>query len=155
ERYFETSGLFGSPATCERQLRRLMAIGVNEIACLIDFGVDTDEVLRHLEDLRGVKDRVSSPATGNSLAATFQREGITHFQCTPTMAKMLMLDPAARTALGQLRQMLVGGEALPAALATDLLGALSGRLENMYGPTETTIWSSTSTVVEGEPVTLG
>lgn len=40
ERYFATSGLFGSPKTALRRAERLMSSGVDEIACLVDFGVD-------------------------------------------------------------------------------------------------------------------
>ena len=38
---------------------------------------------------------------------------------------------------------MLGGEALPAALAAELRDLLPGRFTNMYGPTETTIWSLT------------
>ncbi|HEY4817346.1 MAG TPA: amino acid adenylation domain-containing protein [Candidatus Acidoferrum sp.] len=51
-------------------------------------------------------------------------------------------------------RMLCGGEALPRKLADQLLQR--GELWNMYGPTETTIWSATSRVEAGEgPVTIG
>ena len=51
--------------------------------------------------------------------------------------------------------MLCGGEALPRALADRLLP--KGRtLWNLYGPTETTIWSSAAKVEAGEgPVVIG
>ena len=52
ERYLSASSLIGSPATCLRMVRRLEEIGVDEIACLIDFGVETDAALAHLEHLR-------------------------------------------------------------------------------------------------------
>jgi amino acid adenylation domain-containing protein len=44
---------------------------------------------------------------------------------------------------------LCGGEALPRALAAQLLPRV-GRLWNMYGPTETTIWSTLAEVLPGE-----
>jgi len=51
-------------------------------------------------------------------------------------------------------KMLCGGEALPRQLANEILQR--GELWNMYGPTETTIWSATSRVEAGEgPVTIG
>jgi acyl-CoA synthetase (AMP-forming)/AMP-acid ligase II/aryl carrier-like protein len=51
--------------------------------------------------------------------------------------------------------MLCGGEALPRDLADELLRT-DGELWNMYGPTETTIWSATSPVNEGPaPVRIG
>ncbi len=48
DRYFTTSGLFGTVDDGVETVQRLRAIGVDEIACLIDFGVPHDEVLRSL-----------------------------------------------------------------------------------------------------------
>ena len=42
-------------------------------------------------------------------------------------------------------KVLCGGEALPRDLAVALLGSV-GQLWNMYGPTETTIWSTAARV---------
>ncbi|HEY7805834.1 MAG TPA: amino acid adenylation domain-containing protein, partial [Croceibacterium sp.] len=49
---------------------------------------------------------------------------------------------------------LCGGEALPRALADQLLPRV-GQLWNMYGPTETTIWSAVSRVEPGGSVPIG
>jgi acyl-coenzyme A synthetase/AMP-(fatty) acid ligase len=50
---------------------------------------------------------------------------------------------------------LVGGEALPPDLASSLLDRV-GELWNMYGPTETTIWSTLARVVDVEKgITIG
>jgi amino acid adenylation domain-containing protein len=75
-------------------------------------------------------------------AETVAAHGVTHFQCTPSMAGLLVSDEASRAALGRLEKMLVGGEALSPDLARELRAALKGELLNMYGPTETTIWST-------------
>ena len=40
DRYLGTSGLFGTPEGCLQIIEKLKAIGVDEVACLIDFGVD-------------------------------------------------------------------------------------------------------------------
>src|SRR5262249_16801622 len=56
-RYFETGALMGTPESCLRTVNRLKAIGVDEIACLIDFGVEKDRVLAslsHLDRLRAL-----------------------------------------------------------------------------------------------------
>ena len=66
----------------------------------------------------------------------------THLQCTPSMARMLTLDPASRDSLGGVPNLYVGGEALPPDLARELQQVVGGTVTNMYGPTETTIWSS-------------
>lgn len=55
ERYFQSSALFGTPDSCLKMVERLQEIGVNEIACLIDFGVDlvaVMDMLKHLNSLR-------------------------------------------------------------------------------------------------------
>jgi natural product biosynthesis luciferase-like monooxygenase protein len=56
ERYFQTSALFGTPDTCLKMVARLKEIGVDEIACLIDFGVDVDSVMTALHSLKRLKD---------------------------------------------------------------------------------------------------
>ncbi len=56
DRYFETSGLFGTPSTCLRMIGHLKSIGVDEVACLIDFGVDFDSVLSSLHHLDTIRE---------------------------------------------------------------------------------------------------
>jgi acyl-CoA synthetase (AMP-forming)/AMP-acid ligase II/acyl carrier protein len=150
ERYFETSGLFGTPATCVDLIQRLKAIGVNEIACLVDFGVDPDAVLEnlpHLNALRQLSNRKSREAPEyNSVGAQIKKHSVSHLQCTPSLVRMLLSDGKAREALGSLRQLFVGGEVLPPALAKELKDLVAGEVINMYGPTETTVWSSSYTL---------
>ncbi|WP_435242563.1 MupA/Atu3671 family FMN-dependent luciferase-like monooxygenase [Streptomyces cucumeris] len=60
DRYFSTGGLFGTVEDTLPLLARLEAIGVDEIACLIDFGVEPGQVLaglEHLGELRTAWDR--------------------------------------------------------------------------------------------------
>src|SRR5262249_29395337 len=55
ERYMGTSGLFGTPETCGNMIESARDAGANEIACLVDFGVDfasTMNSIRHLEQLQ-------------------------------------------------------------------------------------------------------
>lgn len=55
EQYFQDKTLFGTPGKCVRLVEKLSEAGVDELACLIDFGVDTDAVLEslnHLDELR-------------------------------------------------------------------------------------------------------
>jgi acyl carrier protein len=70
---------------------------------------------------------------------------------------MLAADPADRDALTRIRHLMLGGEALPAALAAELRALLPGRFTNMYGPTETTIWSLTHELTDpiGPSIPIG
>jgi natural product biosynthesis luciferase-like monooxygenase protein len=51
DRHFETAGLFGTVDDGVEVVRRLESVGVDEIACWVDFGVAGDQVLRSLEHL--------------------------------------------------------------------------------------------------------
>ncbi|MES2784439.1 MAG: MupA/Atu3671 family FMN-dependent luciferase-like monooxygenase [Pseudomonadota bacterium] len=145
-RYYGTSALFGTPERCLKLVDGLSQAGVDEIACLIDFGVATDTVLAHLHHLRDLMKRAQGRrrASGRvSVAEQIVNNDVTHLQCTPSMASMLIADAAGREALGRLEVLMVGGEALPLELARELRKLVPGDLLNMYGPTETTIWSTT------------
>ncbi|SCG75985.1 non-ribosomal peptide synthetase [Micromonospora coxensis] len=78
-------------------------------------------------------------ATGDGAAVVgfARRQRVTHVQATPSGWQVLL---AGAPHLPEVTA-LVGGEALPLPLARQLRGA-TARLFNMYGPTETTIWSA-------------
>ncbi|MEO6237923.1 MAG: MupA/Atu3671 family FMN-dependent luciferase-like monooxygenase, partial [Vicinamibacterales bacterium] len=160
ERYFAMAGLFGTPESCVATVDRLRDLGVDEIACLIDFGIDTESVLaslRHLDELRRrtAADPVADETEDYAIAAQIRRFAVTHMQCTPSLLGALLLDADAADAIGGLEMLLVGGEALPAALVERLRPRFPRSVRNMYGPTETTIWSTTTAVQPGMPVTIG
>lgn len=56
ERYFQTTALFGTPSSCLKMVHKLKEIGVDEIACLIDFGVDANSVLSNLSYLNQLRE---------------------------------------------------------------------------------------------------
>jgi natural product biosynthesis luciferase-like monooxygenase protein len=60
ERYFRASALFGTPQTCAAFVARLQTAGVDEIASLIDFGIDPDTTLGGLHALNLLRKRCQS-----------------------------------------------------------------------------------------------
>jgi natural product biosynthesis luciferase-like monooxygenase protein/amino acid adenylation domain-containing protein len=159
DRYYHTSALLGTVESCQAMVERLKEVGVDEAACLIDFGVDEELVLDSLHELAELRER-SNPGEGEtedySLPAQVRRHQVTHLQCTPSMATMLIAQEETRAALGSLRTLMIGGEAFPAALAAELTAVTPAEIINMYGPTETTIWSSTHRVNgDAGPVSIG
>ena len=160
DRYFETSGLFGAPETCRRTIDRLRALGVDEIGCLVDFGVPCDVALEGLRRLADLRDALAAEAAAEdgdfSIPAQIARHGVTHLQCTPSLAGALAADPGTLQSLAPLRALLLGGEALPVPLAQTLRGTVRGQLLDVYGPTEATIWSTVQPVEDvGERVPVG
>ena len=89
---------------------------------------------------------------GRQLGEKLEETRATVLHLTPVTWRMLV--EAGWQGAGELK-MLCGGEALTRSLANELLGR-SDRLWNLYGPTETTIWSTMSRVDgEGEVVPIG
>lgn len=77
--------------------------------------------------------------------------GVTTVQATPSLWRTLCTDALAE--FDGLRA-LVGGEALEADLAERLAGRASTVL-NLYGPTETTIWSTCAVLPGSRPPSIG
>jgi amino acid adenylation domain-containing protein len=89
---------------------------------------------------------------GYRLLENLETVGATAMQATPASWRLL-LEAGFRARAGF--KMLCGGEALPRDLANRLLEG-DGELWNMYGPTETTIWSSCTRVAPGaDAITVG
>lgn len=94
---------------------------------------------------------VDAPA----LARLMQEAGITVCQATPSTWRMLRTVPALEQAREPvLRQALCGGEAWGRDLG-DFLGRIARQVWNVYGPTETTIWSTALELTPQGDVHLG
>jgi surfactin family lipopeptide synthetase A len=83
---------------------------------------------------------------GRRLLSKLRSSGATVVQATPATWRMLLEagwegDPRLK--------ILCGGEAVPRTLANQLVQKV-GSVWNMYGPTETTIWSTTAKVERGK-----
>lgn len=83
---------------------------------------------------------------GDALAGLLDTHAVTIMQATPTTWHLLL--DAGWSGTPGLRA-LCGGEAMPAALAGRLLPGVD-ELWNMYGPTETTIWSTVHRVTRAD-----
>ncbi len=89
---------------------------------------------------------------GKELINLISRQGVTVMQATPVTYR-LMLAAGWKERLGI--KALIGGEAIPVDLADQLIQR-EGYFWNMYGPTETTIWSSVNKITApGEKILLG
>jgi natural product biosynthesis luciferase-like monooxygenase protein len=106
ERYVAAgAGLIGTPDSCAETLLRLRQMGVDEVACLIDFGVAADQVLAslaHLDELRRRTAPAGLPGPG---------AGVIHRQITAPLARRLAAQPALAASLGGLGELLAGNAA--------------------------------------------
>ncbi|WP_449434129.1 amino acid adenylation domain-containing protein [Pseudomonas putida] len=87
-----------------------------------------------------------------ALLQVIEQQAVSVIQATPSTWRML-LDNAAPEALRG-KKLLSGGEALSAELAQRLI-TQAGHVWNLYGPTETTIWSGLERVSDSRQAWLG
>ncbi|MFF0223665.1 amino acid adenylation domain-containing protein [Streptomyces sp. NPDC004629] len=160
-----TSGSTGRPKGVEVTHRNL----VNLLLAMADeTGLGPDDVLAAVTpvtfDIAGLElyaplisgarvhiVRKDEAVDGRRLAPLLAETGATVMQATPATWHLLVETGWRTTGL----RVLVGGEALPASLAEQLVDR-PGRTWNVYGPTETTIWSTAHRMDSGaEPVSIG
>lgn len=166
QRFYKTSGLFGTPESCLSRIKELNDVGVNEIACLLDFGIETDTVITNLEHLKRLnilvdRNKAQYDFLSNRLqnqkpiAKLIKENKVTNFQTTPSFIQELLIDEEGKEALQQIDTLLVGGEALSKTVSNTLLDIRKKSIFNMYGPTETTIWSTSKEITEKDTITIG
>jgi len=90
-------------------------------------------------------------ADGAELLRLVRRHGITLMQATPATWRLLI--EAGWNQKNRLKA-LCGGEALPPDLAKELLPRCS-ELWNMFGPTETTVWSTCARIITSDEIHIG
>jgi amino acid adenylation domain-containing protein len=119
----------------------------------LSFDIATLELLLPL--MRGASVVIGTREASHDpqqLIKVLREEQITVFQATPATWSMLV-DSGWRPANRNLK-VLCGGEALSAELAGKLVDR-SDFVWNLYGPTETTIYSTRGRVRKDSPVTIG
>lgn len=146
-RFAQSAALFGSVNSCIQKAEALRKLDVDELGCLIDFGVSDDDVLASLPRLALVKEAFAKPdvaALTMSVAELIELHKVTHVQCTPSFASAIINREEQRAQLVTLQHVLLGGEKLPEQLASDITKLTNATLHNVYGPTEATVWASRS-----------
>ncbi|MGR6130328.1 amino acid adenylation domain-containing protein, partial [Paenibacillus sp. SER-28] len=76
-------------------------------------------------------------------------------QMTPSRLQMLMDHESGFRALRDVKEIMVGGEALPSKLLAALQEINGPRIYNMYGPTETTVWSTVQELTHAQDINIG
>ena len=149
ERYWQTSALLGTKESCAALLKKLHIIGITEVACLIDFGMEDNKVISGLNYLNELRKQYNKPISSQ------KPKPITTLQITPSYINTLLEDELSREFLNSLTTIIIGGERLFDDVYNKLTERLKAGIYNMYGPTETTIWSTAKKLVPSENVTIG
>ena len=92
-------------------------------------------------------------------ASAFNRlclnNNVTMMQTTPSRFLAFLEDSSCLDYLKNMTDILVGGESLPENLLVKLKHLSSANIYNMYGPTETTIWSTMKDLTKNSNITIG
>ncbi|MBD9358030.1 non-ribosomal peptide synthetase/type I polyketide synthase [Methylomonas albis] len=65
EKYVASSALIGSPESCVPIVEKLLSIGVDELACFVDFGVAPASVIANLPQISELKAKYPEVASGS------------------------------------------------------------------------------------------
>ncbi|WP_054948749.1 hybrid non-ribosomal peptide synthetase/type I polyketide synthase [Numidum massiliense] len=98
-----------------------------------------------------------SEAVSPAQIANLVRDGrVDCLQMTPTRLQLLFTDKqAANEVLEAVEAVIVGGEAFPTQLLPELQRHQSLRIFNVYGPTETCVWSTCKELTDSQHVSIG
>ncbi|MVO98616.1 non-ribosomal peptide synthetase [Paenibacillus lutrae] len=89
------------------------------------------------------------------LAAVIGKHQPDYIQTTPSRLKLMLENERCAELMGNFKAILVGGEAFPSYLLEQLKPYTAVKIYNMYGPTETTIWSAMTELKQDAPLTIG
>lgn len=119
QRYYRRHSLIGTPQSCLPRLAELAQAGADEIACLIDFGVETEAVLHSIGQIASLQGRCRHPA-GKTSAATSD---------SPSR-------PSQATRAAMTQSCLLVGEGMALAQAADILRESGFRIQGIASTDE-------------------
>lgn len=76
-------------------------------------------------------------------------------QMTPSRLNLLIQQRKQKNCLSKISKFIIGGEPFPLDLLNDLQKNTNAQIFNVYGPSETTVWSSYKELTASSSVTIG
>jgi natural product biosynthesis luciferase-like monooxygenase protein len=68
EHYFDQNSLLGTPEKCAATIEKVAGVGVNDLACLLDFGLDHETTMQGLHRLADLRRSLQSQTTDAAMA---------------------------------------------------------------------------------------
>jgi amino acid adenylation domain-containing protein len=162
-----TSGTTGKPKGVMIENRNVVSFFENlntrwGMVCTMTLAATTNftfdiSVLELLGSLcLGMRVVMLSSTDPEDVITTVDKGAIDVLQVTPSrLDQLLEANKQGLNILKQLKVLLVGGEALSETLAAKLNTLVPTKVFNVYGPTETTIWSSATEIGASVKVSIG
>ncbi|SMC63271.1 1-acyl-sn-glycerol-3-phosphate acyltransferases/amino acid adenylation domain-containing protein [Oscillospiraceae bacterium] len=101
----------------------------------------TESILSLVNGIRIVLADDDEALYGGRLASLIREQGVDILQTTPTKMRSFLIG-GNRDLLRGIKTLILGGEELASSLLSDLREITNADIYNIYGPAETTVWSS-------------
>lgn len=89
------------------------------------------------------------------MLSLINKNNIDVLQLTPSKFKLIQTVDKECNFLNNIKVLMIGGEQFPKNLLEDINKLYNGKIYNMYGPTETTIWSTIADLTGKKEVIIG
>ena len=164
-----TSGTTGNPKGIKISKESLFNFidGVSEIidfspdkriACLTTISFDIfflESIMAQYKGLSIVLANENEQRNPKLMAKLILDNNVDMVQMTPSRMQLLLNHDKELYSLKNVKIIMVGGEVFPLSLLQILQKKTTAKIYNMYGPTETTIWSTVSDLTEKDHVDIG
>lgn len=164
-----TSGSTGMPKGVEITRDALLNFieGVSEIidfsprkriVCLTTVSFDIfflESLMAQHKGLTVVLANENEQCNPKLMAKLIQENKIDMIQLTPSRMQLLLNYDKSLSCLRNVKEIMIGGESFPLSLLKTLQENTTAKIYNMYGPTETTIWSTISDLTNKDQVDIG
>lgn len=89
------------------------------------------------------------------MAQLIENNEVEMIQMTPSRMQLLLNHDKELLCLKNVKEIMIGGEPFPLSLLRSLQAKTTAKIYNMYGPTETTIWSTVSELTYKDRIDIG
>lgn len=128
------------------------------IACLTTVSFDIfflESIMALYKGLTIVLANEEEQRNPKLMAKLIEDGGVDMIQMTPSRMQLLLNQDKELSCLKNIREIMIGGEPFPLVLLQTLQKKSTAKIYNMYGPTETTIWSSVSDLTDKNQIDIG
>ena len=128
------------------------------IVSITTFSFDIFVLESLLPLLNGIKTVITSEEEQTDIKMfneLCKKNNITIFQTTPSRLQAMLAKENSFDFIKKLRYILIGGEPFPPALLKKLQASSKAKIYNMYGPTETAVWSSFKNLTHSDKINIG
>ena len=128
------------------------------IACLTNVSFDIFFLESVMPLMKGMKVFLATEEEQNNpkaIAALIENSKVDMLQMTPSRMQLLLNYDKDLSCLKSVKDIMIGGEDFPEKLLHTLQEKTNANIYNMYGPTETTIWSTISNLTNKDTVDIG